>query len=130
MKDETADRMGSRLASARQATGLSTRRVEVELAKLGHVVSHATIANYERGRGRPSPPLLAGFAEVYERPLNWFLLSGPILSGVEYRSLKSVRQGDRRQFEAHAHRWLEAYRALEQYLGETLMDETTGFRVD
>jgi len=130
MKDRTSANLGSRLANARQATGMSTRRIEVELAKHGHVVTHATIANYERGRSKPSLPLLAAFAEVYQRPINWFLQSGAVLSNIEYRSLKSVRQGERRQFNAHAQRWLEAYRNLERRLAQPLENRLHDFRVN
>ena len=41
-----------------------------------------------------------------------------------------MRQRDRRQFEAHAHQWLEAYRNLETILERPLQTKLTGFDVD
>jgi Zn-dependent peptidase ImmA (M78 family) len=112
--------LAAKLASARAASGLSTRAVKDQLGNR-FSISHATIANYEKARTIPTLEVLAVLADVYERPLTWFFESGPSLSGIRYRNLKSkVRVGDRHLFEAKAQHWLEAYARLESRLGEPL----------
>ena len=106
--------IADKLKRARLATGMSTRAVAARVSKrLG--ISHATIANYEKGRSVPPVTILAALADVYERPLNWFLENGRSLTDVRYRNVKSkVRVKDRHRFEGEAQRWLEAYTRIEQ----------------
>lgn len=112
--------LAAKLASARAASGLSTRAVAERLGKR-FSISHTTVANYEKARTVPNLEVLAVLADVYERPLTWFLESGPSLTGIRYRNLKSkVRVGDRHLFEAKAQHWLEAYVRVEQRLGKPL----------
>ncbi len=120
-------RVGERLRMARQAKGLSTRAAAEKL-KPHLEVSHATLASYERDLTRPPIDLMSALATLYDRPLNWFLGSGPSLSGVRYRNLKSkVGVRDRHQFEGECQRWIDAYIAIEQFLGEPL-SATLSFR--
>ncbi len=110
----------SKLKTARSLTGMSTRAVSEKLAKQ-FPVSHATLANYESGRTVPPMDILAALAELYERPLNWFLERGMGLTGIQYRNLKSrVRMSDLHAFEADVQRWIDAYVALETRLGRSL----------
>lgn len=104
------------MRAARLAAGVSTRQLAGLLAQRGVAVTHATIANYERGRTIPSLSLVAKLSEVYGRPINWFLQSGPILTDIHYRAPKSVPACTKRQFEAEAEarRWLEAYMKVEE----------------
>lgn len=112
--------LAQKLKAARAATGLSTRAVSNRIGKQP-AISHSTIANYEKARTMPTLEVLAVLANVYERPLTWFLETGPALSGIRYRNLKSkVRVGDRHLFEAKAQHWLEAYVRLESRLGKPL----------
>ena len=112
-----------KLRSARQALGMSTRRVADALSG-SFSVSHATIANYERGITRPPIELLSALALLYERPVNWFLERSAALANVHYRNLASkVRVRDRHQFEAVALKWLNAYVAIENRLGHPLSAE-------
>lgn len=113
-------KVGERLKMARLAKGLSTRAVSERL-KGTAPVSHATLANYERGATQPPIDVISALATAYERPINWFLGDGPLLTGVRYRNLKSkVGVGDRHRFEGESQRWLDAYIAIEDYLHEPL----------
>lgn len=108
--------LAEKLKHARLATGMSTRAVADRLSRrLG--ISHATIANYEKGRSVPPVTVLAALAEEYQRPLNWFLDRGPSLAGIRYRNLKSkVKVRDKHCYEGEAQRWLDAYLRIEQKL--------------
>lgn len=112
--------MGERLRSARVAAGLSTRALAGRLT--GRVtVSHATLANYERGITKPGMDVISAIADELERPLQWFLQSGRALRCVRYRRRKSlVTQTACVQFEFAAQTWLDAYVYVEQKLGEPL----------
>lgn len=124
------DHLGQKLKQARLATGCSTRAIAERLAPRVKV-SHATIANYEAGRSQPTMDVLAALAVVYERPLNWFLSKSLTLRNIRYRNRKSrVRQTELARYEAHAIKWLEAYRALEQTVGEPLKADLCGFRFE
>lgn len=112
--------VGERMKMARLAKGLSTRAVAERLKPISPV-SHATLSNYEKGATRPPIDIISAVATLYERPINWFLGDGPMLAGVRYRNLKSkVGVGDRHRFEGESQRWLDAYIAIEDHLGEPL----------
>lgn len=114
--------LGSKLLRARKDVGMSTRSVAETLAKFGRVVSHATIANYERGVSVPEGSLLGLLADVYRRPLTWFVDGSPGLTGIRYRNLRSrVKASERHQFEGSSLRVLEAYRAVERLLKRPLL---------
>ena len=83
---DVVDTLGGKLKTARSLMGFSTRAVAQKLAPR-FSISHATIANYESGRTMPPLDVLAALAELYERPLNWFLERGKVLTGVQYRNL-------------------------------------------
>lgn len=112
--------VSTKLLAARKATGMSTRAVAQILgAKIP--ITHATIANYEKGSTTPPLNVLAALADVYARPITWFLQSGPSLSGIQYRALHSkLRVSDKHIFEGQCLRWLEAYHRLDQHLGSSL----------
>jgi Zn-dependent peptidase ImmA (M78 family)/transcriptional regulator with XRE-family HTH domain len=113
----------NKLRAARQAAGLSTRRVAEELSKR-FSISHATIANYERGVSRPPIELLSALATLYERQLDWMLKRSAVLANIRYRNLPSkVRVRDRHRFEGEVLRWMSAYVALETRLGRPLAGE-------
>lgn len=121
--EESQSSLGARLKAARAATGLSTRAV-VEKLRLVAPISHSTLANYERDATRPPIDVMMSLAMLYERPLNWFLCKGSVLAGVRYRNLKSkVGVREKQRFEAECQRWLEAYVAIERYVGEELRAE-------
>ncbi len=100
-------------------TGMSTRAV-AELGKR-YPISHATVANYESGRTVPSLDILAALADLYGRPMNWFLERGKGLTSVSYRNTNSrVKTADLHRYEAEVQRWINAYVALEFRLGRPL----------
>ena len=118
--EDVRENLANKLKTARSLTGMSTRAVSAKLAKR-FAVSHATLANYECGRTVPPMDVLAALAELYERPLTWFLEGGKTLTGVQYRNLKSrVRMSDLHTFEANVQRWIDAYVTLEARLGRSL----------
>lgn len=117
-----------RLQSARQGTGMSTRSVAQRLEKKGFMISHATLANYERGKTTPPLPLVAAIANIYELPINWFLQPEAVLTNVFYRALKKVGMKEKRQFETNAQYWLEGYRRLEIMLEKRLINKFEGFK--
>jgi Zn-dependent peptidase ImmA (M78 family)/DNA-binding XRE family transcriptional regulator len=118
--DDPGTTLAEKLRVARRGASLSTREVAERLSSR-FPVSHATIANYEKGRTVPSLPLIAALADLYARPVNWFLERGPLLTGIRYRNTKSkIRISDRLWFEAQALRWLDAYIKLERFLGKPL----------
>lgn len=120
--------VASKLKTARTSTGLSTRSVASKLSKR-FTISHATIANYESGRSVPPLDILSCLAEIYERPINWFLEQGKCLTGIRYRNLKSkVRMTDLHRFEADVQRWVDAYVALETRLKQPLKATIIDFR--
>jgi len=99
---------------------MSTRAVSAKLATQ-FPISHATLANYESGRTVPPLDLLAALAQLYERPINWFLERGKSLTGVQYRNLKSrVRMSDLHAFEADVQCWVDAFVDLEIRLNRSL----------
>ncbi|MDC0936194.1 XRE family transcriptional regulator [Pirellulales bacterium] len=120
--------LAAKLKLARQGVGLSTRKVADRLPTC-FTLSHATLANYEKGRSAPPIDILTALAAIYERPINWFLEPGTPLTNIRYRNLPSrVRAGDRHKFEAEVQRWLEAYVAIEGRLGVCLEGEFADFR--
>src|SRR5205823_5309452 len=117
---QRANTLNDKLKLARLGVGFSTRAVAGLLSRQ-FAISHATIANYEKGRTTPSLEILTALADIYHRPVQWFVESGPALTGIRYRNLPSkVRVSDRRWFEANALRWLEAYIKLEKRLNKPL----------
>ncbi len=112
--------MGERLRSARVAAGLSTRALAERLA--GRVtVSHATLANYERGLTTPRMDVVSAIASELDRPLQWFFQAGRALRNVRYRHRKSlVTKTACVQFEFAAQTWLDAYLFVERKVGEPL----------
>lgn len=122
---EVNESLGSKLRTARSLVGISTRAVAKMLEPLVPI-SHATIANYEKGASIPPLDILAALAKIYERPINWFLESSKALTGVRYRNLKSkTKSADLLGFEAEVQRWMDAYIAIEKRLErplETIVD--------
>ncbi len=117
---DSRDGLASKLKTARSLAGLSTRAASLGLADR-FAISHATIANYESGRTAPPVELLAALAELYARPVSWFFERGRVLTGFQYRKLKSrVRAMDKRLFEADVQRWVNAYANLEALLNRHL----------
>ena len=120
--------LAAKLKLARQGIALSTRKVVEKLPKR-YKLSHATLANYEKGRSAPPLDLLSALATIYERPINWFLEAGTPLTNIRYRNLPSrVRVGERHQYEAQVQRWLDAYVTLEERLEARLEGDLSGFR--
>src|SRR5271157_1930156 len=119
--------LAAKLKTARQLTGMSTRAVAAKLT-LRFPISHATIANYESGRTVPPIDVLAALADLYERPLNWFLEQGKSLTGVQYRNAKSrLRVSDLQTFEAEVQRWIDGYVALEGRMKRPLLPTVPEF---
>lgn len=124
------DHLAEKLKQARLGSGCSTRVIADRLAQRVKV-SHATIANYEAGRSQPTMDVLAAMSVVYGRPLNWFLSRSLTLRHIRYRNRKSrVKQTELARYEAHAIKWLEAYRALEETLKEPLKRDLADFRFE
>lgn len=75
--------------------------------------------------------LLTELASVYVRPLNWFLEGRVGLSGFRYRNMKSrVSARNKRQFEAVAGKWVDAYFELEARLRCPLKQDARFRRLD
>ncbi len=122
------ENLAEKLLSARKLTGLSTR-VVAEKLRPRFPISHATIANYEAGKSTPPTDLLAALADLYDRPINWFLERGKSLTGVRYRNLKSrVKERELHRFEADVQRWVDAYVAVETRLKKPLTSPLTETR--
>lgn len=108
--------LARRLREARRETGLSTRAVAARLPRR-FAVSHATIASYENGTTVPPVDQLGALADFYKRPLNWFLENRDTIGVFRYRNLPSrVPLSERRQFEAIAGKWADAYLKLDRFL--------------
>ena len=108
--------LARRLREARREAGLSTRAVAAKLPRR-FAVSHATVASYENGTTVPPIDVLGAFADFYKRPLNWFLENRDTLGGFRFRNLRSrVPLAERRQFEAVASKWADAYLNLDRFL--------------
>lgn len=127
---DVRESLASKLKTARSLTGMSTRAVAAKLSK-SFPISHATLANYESGRSVPPLDVLAALAELYERPINWFLEQGKGLTGVQYRNLKSrVRMSELHRFEAEVQRWIDGYVALELRLNRPLTPTVEVFHAE
>lgn len=108
--------LARRLRDARQETGLSARAVAALMPKRV-AVSYGAITAYERGTTVPPVDVLAALADVYRRPINWFLDSRESLTAFQFRNLGSrVPVSELRQFEALAGKWAEAYAKLRRHL--------------
>lgn len=108
--------LARRLREARREVGFSTRAVCAKLPRR-LAVSYTTLSSYENGTTAPSVDVLAALADVYHRPLNWFLDNRETLSGFRYRNLKQRSPvAEKRQFEAQAGKWAEAYLKLDRFL--------------
>lgn len=108
--------LARRLREARRESGLSTRAVAASIPRR-LAVSHTTIANYENGITVPPIDVLGALANLYKRPLNWFLESRETLGEFRYRNLKSrVPLSEQRRFEATAGKWADAYLNLDKFL--------------
>ncbi len=112
--------LARRLSEARREAGLSTRDVADSLPKR-LAVSRTTISSYEKGVTVPPIDVLGALATLYHRTLNWFVEERGGLSDLRYRNLPSrVRLNDKRQFEAIAGKWADAYSNLETHLNAVL----------
>lgn len=106
--------LARRLGEARKEVGYSVRAASKALPKRLSV-SHTTIASYEKGTTSPPIDVLAALADIYKRPLNWFLDKRELLSQIEYRNIQPrARLSDKRKFAAQASKWAEAYMGLAQ----------------
>lgn len=126
---DVRENLAEKLKSARKLTGMSTRAVAEKLSKL-FPISHATIANFESGKSAPPMDVLAVMADLYDRPINWFLERGQSLTGVRYRNLKSrVKTRELHRFEADVQRWVDAYVSLENRLNKHLAPASENLRL-
>lgn len=118
---------GIRLQKARKGLGISTRALSERLERKRFMVSHATLANYEKGTTVPPLPLVAAIADICGLSINWFLQSDNGLTNISYRALKKVPVKEKHRFEYNAQRWLEAYRKIEMSLGQPLINKHLNF---
>lgn len=121
--------IAERLRVARETTGMSTRVVSLKLKQRGLNVSHMSLSNYETAKLPPPISLIDILAEVYGRPREWFLHTGPMLSGIRYRALKAVKVADKRAFEGEALGWFQAYLAVENAVDDPLEQPMGKFKV-
>jgi len=105
-------RIGERLKSARNASGLSMR----ELAeKVG--ISAQAISKYERGINVPSSDILIHLARALGKKVEYFFRPIEIkLSVPQYRKLKSMPKKSEISMLGQVQDWLERYFELEQLL--------------
>lgn len=80
--------LARRLGDARRETGLSARAVAALMPKRV-AVSYGAITAYERGTTVPPVDVLAALADIYRRPINWFLDSRESLTAFQFRNLGS-----------------------------------------
>jgi len=122
--------LGLKLKQAREAIGVSTRHVVTLLPK-NITISHVTLTNYEAGKHQAPLDILAALADVYQRPINWFLEKGPMLTGIHYRNKKSkIGVRELTQFEAVAQQWLGAYRRLDEEFNSIRRKQNFGIAAD
>ena len=115
--------VAARMKEARISTGMSVRAVADLIAERfpDDSISHSTIANYEKASASPPVTVLEVLADVYQRPLPWFLERSEPLRGVRYRCASSrVLVRERNQYETQAQHWLEGYVRLERHLKQRL----------
>jgi Zn-dependent peptidase ImmA (M78 family) len=115
-KDNAITGIGERLRIAREGLGLSTREVAERLDAKGVSISHATLANYERGLTHPPEGVLTALARMYNRTIEWLRGTGHVLEGIRYRALKSVTVHDKVLYSNEASAWLDLYLYLESIL--------------
>ena len=121
--------IAARLRVARETTGMSTRVVSHRLKQRGLNISHTSLSNYERATLPPPVLLIDALADLYGRPREWFLHTGPMLSGIRYRALKAVKVADKRAFEGEALGWFQAYLAVEKAVDDPLEHPMGRFKV-
>ena len=121
--------IAERLRIARETAGMSTRAVSLRLKERGMAVSHMSLSNYETAKLPPSVALIDTLAELYGRPREWFLSSGPILSGIRYRALKAVKVSDKRAFEGESTGWFQAYIAAEKAVNDPIKPPSIKFKI-
>lgn len=106
--------VGTALRQARLECGLTTRVVARQLTLLGIPVSHATVANHERGRTIPSQVVLVALARVYDRSYESLLSMRPAFDSLpRFRCLTSARKSQQDDLCARALPWLVAYQFVE-----------------
>ena len=118
--------LGLKLKNAREALGFSTRYISSLLPK-NLSISHVTLNNYEAGKHQVPIDILSALADIYKRPINWFLEKGPVLTGIHYRNKKSkIGIRELTQFEAIAQQWLGAYQRLDEEFNSNLRKRSFG----
>lgn len=127
-KNFSSEQLGARLRSARETAAFSTRAVARMLALQGIPVTHATVANYEKGATFPSTATVRALAAIYKRPVEWFFKLGPALTGARYRCLKSVRSNEKQIFEGNSAALFQIYIELENILGRYI--EQLPFKIE
>jgi Zn-dependent peptidase ImmA (M78 family) len=121
--------IAERLRVARETTGMSTRAVALRLKQRGLNLSHMSLSNYETARLPPPVVLIDALADLYGRPREWFLHTGPMLTGIRYRALKAVKAADKRAFEGEALGWFQGYFAVEKAVDDPLRQPMGTFKV-
>lgn len=123
--------LAAQLANARAAAGLTTRAVAERLKAMGGpTVTHASVANYERGVSAPSTEVLAALALVYGVTVESFFRAGSTPTGVRFRKTASlVKVSEEKQYLATAARHVDAYRQLERTLSSPLRNQHPRFAV-
>lgn len=103
--------VADRLRHARERTGLTGSQVH-ERTEIGE----SSLSDFENAKREPSLSQLQKLAEIYRRPLSFFLLDGPISkqAAVMWRE----RPDDPRDVEARFLQWCEQYHNLEIWTGE------------
>ncbi len=113
VRDDAFD--AARLTLARERTGLTKRDLA---ARTG--VTAAAIAQFERGRSRPTAELLDRVAAELGVPAAYLAAGRPVLPVVEeathFRSLRATRAYERRQARATMSHLAEAVRVIQRYV--------------
>lgn len=129
-KDNAITGIGERLRIAREGLGLATREVAERLGAGGIPISHATLANYERGLTHPPEEVLDALAHMYNRTADWLRGTGHVLEGIRYRALKAVTVRDKALYSNQASAWLNLYLYLESVLAFPLVASRQISRID
>lgn len=111
----TKEIFGTRLRQAREAEGLSLRKLE---EKLGKAVTHAQLAKYEKGIDMPSSAtLLALCRSLACTPDQLFRPLHVGVSGIEFRKRKRWPKNKEKAAQAKVQNGVDRYFELEELVG-------------
>jgi Zn-dependent peptidase ImmA (M78 family) len=123
----TKEIFGTRLRQAREAAGLSLRKLQ---ERLGKAVTHTQLAKYEKGIDMPSSKTLLALCRVLAcTPDQLFRPLYVGVSGIEFRKRKRWPKSKEKALQAKVQNGVDRYFELEELVGiETAALEPVGLR--